>query len=160
MKTLLLTPAKMAMSWLTIIMAGIVAGTLDALGAIVVYSIPTVSLFQFIASAAFGQVAFTSVSPYLWWGIFFHYLIATVWATIFVLFYPLLCRIAGSWIVQGIAYAILIWAVMNLIVLPMTHLAPTKFSFHSVSVAMIILIVMVGLPIAYIVNKRIRASDK
>ena len=156
MKTLLLTPSKLAMSWLTIIMAGIIAGTLDALAAIVVYSIPPVSLFQFIASAAFGQVAFASLSPYLWWGIFFHYLISMAWATVFVLFYPLLRQIAKNWVIRGIAYAILIWIVMNLIVLPMTQLAPAKVSVQSVSVAMLILILMVGLPIAYIVNKRIR----
>src|SRR5690606_31104960 len=75
MKTLLVTPAKLGKSWLTIIMAGLIAGTLDALAAVVVYSIPPVSLFQFIASAAFGQIAFTGLSPYVWWGILFHYLI-------------------------------------------------------------------------------------
>lgn len=144
------------MSWLTIIIAGVIGGTLDALAAVVVYNTPPVSLFQFIASAAFGQVAFTSLSPYLWWGIFFHYLITMIWATVFVLFYPLIRQIVKSWVAQGIVYAILIWIVMNLMILPMTRLATGKFSAQSVGVAIIILILMVGLPIAYIVNKRMR----
>ncbi len=82
-----------------ILLAGLVAGTLDILGALTVYSLilhkgPIMLILQRIASAALGQVAFKGGWAMAICGLGFHYIIAFCFTTAYVLLYPYLPCVA------------------------------------------------------------------
>ena len=60
--------------WRTIILTGLLAGTLDAIAAIVVSQASPAAVFKFIASGAFGAgKAFSGGDIMIVWGVLFHY---------------------------------------------------------------------------------------
>src|SRR5215203_1104967 len=71
-----------------IFLTGILAGILDAAGAIIVYQAKAASMFKFIASGAFGKSAFTSGDKMIVFGFVFHLIIAISWTAFFFLMYP------------------------------------------------------------------------
>ncbi len=78
-----------------ILPAGLIAGTLDILGALIVYSLilhggPVILILQGIASAALGQVAFRGGWATAVCDLGFHYIIAYCFTTAYVLLYPYL----------------------------------------------------------------------
>ena len=78
-----------------ILLAGSVAGTLDMLSALIVYSFilqrgSVMLILQGIASAALGQIAFKGGWAMAVRGLGFHYIIAYCFTTTYVLLYPYL----------------------------------------------------------------------
>ncbi len=77
----------------TILLAGFVAGTLDLLGAIIVYAIllkkiTAEKLVRGIASGVFKKQAFSGGTDMVLYGIAFHYLIAFVFTIFYFLIFP------------------------------------------------------------------------
>ena len=61
----------------TVLITGLIAGTLDILAAIFLLAGGEATrVFRFIASGAFGKAAFEGGGEMVAWGSFFHYLIA------------------------------------------------------------------------------------
>ncbi len=139
----------------TILLAGLLAGTLDGLAACVDFVLRTgrspVRVFQFIASGVFGAGAFSGGNAMAAWGVLFHYLIATSWAAAFVLAYPRLARVNA--IVLGLLYGVVVWLVMNLVVLPLSNVPQSSPTAFGVAKGMVILMVCVGLPIALVARR-------
>ena len=78
-----------------ILLAGLIAGTLDILGALTVYSLilhkgSVMLILQRIASAALGQVAFRGGWGMAVCGLGFHYIIVYCFTTGYVSLYPYL----------------------------------------------------------------------
>ena len=142
----------------TILSAGLLAGILDGLAACVNYYFSTgnhpIRVFQYIASAFFGKEAFAGGWRMASWGILFHMLIATAFATLFFFLLPVFRKLSGNKIVVGIVYGLLVWAIMNLLVVPLTRAPKLPFQIKSVIIGIVILITMVGIPISLIVYKR------
>ena len=88
------------------------------------------------------------------WGILFHMLIATAFATLFFFLLPVFRKLSGNKIVVGIVYGLLVWAIMNLLVVPLTRAPKLPFQIKSVIIGIVILITMVGIPISLIVYTR------
>ena len=65
----------------------------------------------------------------------------------FFLLYPKVKLLPGNSFITAIFYGIFVWAVMNLLVLPLTKLDPITFDIKKASVAALILIFCIGLPI-------------
>ena len=142
----------------TIIRAGLVAGTLDALGAMTTFMLrggknPMI-VWKYVASGVFGKEALSGGTAIVVWGLVFHFCIATTFAAFFFLVYPTLRRFISNPVVLGLLYGILVWVVMNLIALPLSNVAPQTFELIKVLIGMSVLIVCIGLPISLIVSKR------
>jgi hypothetical protein len=132
----------------------LVAGTLDISDALLFYGIrgtPPQVLLQAIASGLLGPSAFHGGPPTALLGLTIHYFITFVWATLFVVSsfkLPVLRRHA---IVTGILYGLLIYAVMNYAVLPLSREARHPgFTLPVLVNGVLALILCMGLPIAII----------
>jgi hypothetical protein len=148
----------------TILRAGVLAGTLDGLAAVALYGMRTgkdpVNVFKFIASGVFGKEAFAGGMMMGTWGILFHYLIAVGWAIGLFLLYPRIPILQKNKFVTGFVYGVVIWLIMNLVVLPLSNVSmrPGPKEITSIIEGMAVLIVCVGLPITWIVNRHYAKS--
>ena len=138
----------------TVALCVLVAGTLDISDALLFYRIrgtPPQVLLQAIASGLLGPSAFHGGAPIALLGLAIHYFITFVWATLFVVSsfkFPVLRRYA---IVAGTLYGLLIYAVMNYAVLPLSReVGHPVFSIPVLVNAVFAPILCMGLPIAMI----------
>jgi hypothetical protein len=136
-----------------IIIIALIAGTLDAVGAIVIYRANPVKLFQFIASGAFGVEAFSGGVVMAFWGILFHYIIALAWTAIFFFMYPAIKILRKNRYITGLLYGIFVWLVMNQIIIPLSKIPQAPFNFKSALIGASILVAMVGLPISLLTHR-------
>lgn len=156
-----------------VLITGLIAGTLDASAACIQYYLNTgnnpARVFRYIASAVFG--AQTKTGDLYGWaalGLFFHYLIATIWAFFFFLCYRPIKKLIENKYVTGVAYALFVWSIMNLLVVPLafgTDLgmqAESLFSqvrINNSLIAMGILIVAIGLPVSLLADRFYSKND-
>jgi uncharacterized membrane protein YagU involved in acid resistance len=139
----------------TIVKAGIIAGTLDITAATIVALVRgfgPIRIFRYIASAVFGKASSAGWDMVVA-GLLFHYLIAFIWATIFYVAYPLIHRFIKSAVAAGLLYGIVVWLVMNLVVVPLSRVNRSPFTWYGILREMAILMVCIGLPIAIITYK-------
>ncbi|WP_315823668.1 hypothetical protein [Paraflavitalea speifideaquila] len=86
-------------------------------------------------------------------GLLFHFLIALIFATIFYYAWPLIRRVSTNWVVTGLGYGVLVWMAMNLVVVPLSSTPGMKFTTSGIIIGMLILMVCIGLPIAWVVSR-------
>lgn len=140
----------------TILSATFVAGTLDILAAILVYSIimeqtsPSRILMS-IASGIFGKAAYSGGVTMVLTGLFLHYLIAFIFSGFYYFIFPNLAFLRRQRLFSGILYGIFIWLVMNLGILRIVFSGTSLPDPQSALLGMTILVVAVGIPISYIV---------
>lgn len=141
----------------TILSAGLLAGVLDGIAAAaqayLMRGMNPVNVFQYVASGALGRSAFDSGWLTAGLGIVFHLAIALSWAALFFFAYPWFPFLAKSRVLNGVAYGLLIWLTMNLLIVPMSRIPARPFVLQNIVIGMLILMVMVGMPIAFIVPK-------
>lgn len=138
-----------------LIITGLIAGTLDGLAACIMYVISSgkdpMNVFRYIASGVFGPDAFNGGVPMALWGIAFHYFIAFGWTVLFFIVALRASMLTRNWIVSGILYGIFVWAIMNLVIVPLS-LVPMKSGgreWLGMIKAALVLIVCIGLPVSY-----------
>ncbi len=115
----------------TILLAGFIAGTIDAIFAILATLIfghtNPIKVFWFIASGVFGKASTANVlltadastqAMYAIAGLLLHYFIAYCFIVFFFLIYPKISFLQKNKIVTAVVYGIFAWLVMNYIVLP------------------------------------------
>ncbi len=139
-------------AFMTIIGTGLVAGVLDGVAAELLYFIsggknPSI-VFQYIASGIFGKEAFSGGSLMVVWGIALHLLIASSWTLIYFFVYPWLPMLSRKKILAGILYGPTIWLVMNLVVLPLSHVRHQPFDYMRALTGIVVLMAAVGLPVS------------
>ena len=142
----------------TILLAGLIAGTLDMLAAITVYSlvmnrITVIRLLQGIARGAFGDSAFDGGYSMAMAGLGFHFIIAYAFAIFYFLIFPYISFLKKQRIISGLFYGIFVWCVMNLGVLPLLHIASIPTKWVSIIRGAVILMFFMGLPISLIVSR-------
>jgi len=141
----------------TILLAGLCVGTLDILAALADYYISTGKnpgvVLKFIASGVFGRKAFSGGINMILLGLFFHFIIAFSFTVLFFWLYPKIKLLSKNRIATGIVYGIFIWLVMNLIVVPMSQTPPHSHKIEKIIKAILILIVMIGLPLSFIAHR-------
>jgi len=136
----------------TMLIAGVVAGTLDMSGALIVYAVilkkaTVLLILQRIAAAAFGL---KGGYPMALCGLIFHYIIAFSFATAYVLLYPHQPLMRKNRVISGVLYGLLVWVIMNRIVLPMTKLPLIRFQWSGALIGAALLVFFIGLPVAFI----------
>ena len=149
----------------SILIGTVIMGTLDAIvWHLIVVSLiggqPLISVYQYLASAAIGMVAFEGGILTALLGLFFHYVVAFAVAAVFFLSadrIPLLRRYA---IPASLIYGVGVFIVMNMIVLPLTSAPPLPAPTVSDLVKGILdHILVVGLPLGLLVQRNAKSNQ-
>jgi hypothetical protein len=140
-----------------VVVGGAVAGVLDAIDAVVAFKavlgFDPIPIYQFVASGILGPRAFDGGVCTALFGLAIHFLIAFAAAFAFVLAStrtPYLARAYGIW---GPLFGLVVWAVMNLVVIPLSRIPSSPFSLPLFLNGVIGHALLVGLPIAYATNR-------
>lgn len=140
-----------------ILIAWLIAGTMDITAACTQYYIVTgkgpEGVLRYVASALLGKGATNGgiETPLL--GLLLHYLVALIWTVIFFLLYPRLKFMQINKWITGLVYGMVVWAIMNRVVVPITAAHTGPFVLKKAAIAMGILMVCIGLPISLVANK-------
>lgn len=149
-------PSSRQIARRTILWAGLVAGTLDITAAFLIYarSVPAaIGLLHGIASGLIGKAAMSGGIATALLGLLCHFFIATSWAAIYFAASRRMHFLLEHEIISGVVYGLIVYAVMNHIVIPLSAIGPRPFVLPAAARAAAILVVCIGLPIAIIVHK-------
>ena len=140
-----------------ILQAGLIAGTLDILSAFIYYYIKSgktnfLVIFKFIASGIFGKDAGDGGTAMILAGLILHYAIAFSFTIFFFWLYPKVNVMSKNRIVTAIVYGLFVWAMMNLIVVPLSDTVHRPFKIEGAIINMGILIVCIGIPLSFMAN--------
>ncbi|MFT3827120.1 MAG: hypothetical protein QM731_24555 [Chitinophagaceae bacterium] len=142
-----------------ILLAGIIAGTLDAIAATL--SSGTMKVWYFVASGVFGKAtAYSGGTPMIVYGILFHYFIAFTWTVIYFLLYPRIALLRTNVLVSAIVYGLFVWLIMNLLVMPLSNTPPITLKTANVLKGAGILIICIGLPLSLVIGRYYRKRQK
>jgi uncharacterized membrane protein YagU involved in acid resistance len=142
----------------TILLSGFTAGTLDILAAFFVYSfmmkvVTPLQILQRIATGVFAKTIIGSETVMALTGLLFHYIIAFSFAIGYFFVFPHVKILHRNAVTSGLLYGVFVWAVMNLIIVPLSNASHASFALNSFLKAIIILMLCIGLPIAMITSK-------
>jgi hypothetical protein len=156
------TNNKPSNTFTIILLTGLLTGTLDALGAIIwSHKIKAASIFKYIASGAFGKEALDGGNNMVWWGIFFHFIIAFAFTAVFYLYYPKFLSVLKNKYLVAIVFGLITWLVTNLIIVPLSEIGWRPYHHVlPVLIGMTILILAIGLPIVLIADKQYSKRGK
>jgi hypothetical protein len=139
-----------------ILLAALTAGTMDISAACIQYYTKTgkgpAAVLRFVASAVFGRPALKGAQEMAAYGLLFHYLIAFIWTLVFFWLYPHIRIMQKNRVVTGLIYGIIVWTIMNQVVLPLSNAPAFPFVLKKAAIAMSIIMVCIGLPIALIIG--------
>ena len=143
----------------SILWAGLVVGTFDAIFAVVLYKQPATAIFHSVASGLIGKAAYDGGIATAILGAFLHYLIATSWGAAYIVASSRLRVLARQWVPCGIAYGVLVYFAMNYVVLPLSRVSFARsfqMAFFQNKIWLAGLIghmVLIGLPIAFFARR-------
>jgi hypothetical protein len=150
------SPSKPGLSR-AILIAWLIVGTLDISAAMIQTALnggTQAGLFRIIAAGAFGRdVIKTGGTDMILWGLFFHYVIAFAITLTFFLLYPRIPLLAKSRIATGIFCGVVSWAVTTQIIVRFSALGARAIDLKAASIAAGILIVAIGLPLAFLADR-------
>ena len=136
-----------------VLLGGGVAGAIDITYAIT-YSflrarVAPMTLLQYVASGLVGPDALKGGAPMAALGLGLHFFIALSWAAIYVAAARALPVLAQKPLLCGVSYGVVVFAVMNLVVLPLSRTQPrTSISMLTLSTGLLVHMFGIGLPIA------------
>lgn len=130
------------------VVAGIIGGILVDAFLIVTRQAPFPGIWQYVASAVVGPVAYTS-SSYIALGLVLHFLISIVWATLYA--YVAVNR-NWNWLAAGTVFGIIVMLGMQ-IVTRIAHVA-APLTATGVIMGVIAHVVFFGWPVAWYVARR------
>jgi hypothetical protein len=144
----------------TILLAWIVAGTLDVTTAVTYYpltaNVTSKQILQGIASGLLGAHAFQGGYATAALGLGLHYLIAFIWTVVFYVLASNLKVLLHRPQIIGPLYGTFVWLVMNLVVLPLSSVAHRPLRLQPSIVGAVILMICIGLPMATIIGRHLR----
>lgn len=117
---------------------------------------PITSMWQFVASTAFGKGAFADPA-YAWAGLAIHLLVGTGWGIGYAYVAATRPSIVARWAVAGIVYGIVVYVIMSIILLADNNFTypPTIDAFLNAVIAHALFF---GVPVAFIVGRSSRRS--
>lgn len=147
---------------LKVLYIGLLVGTFDIIAALVNYYISTgknpIVIFSYISSGLLGTDAFAGGTNVILMGMLLHYVIALSFTILFCILYYNIKSLSIYKIFTGIAYGIFIWAIMNLIIVPLSHTPKSPFDVLHALKELLILIFMIGLPLSFLTGRFIFRS--
>ncbi len=153
----------MNQKFIQILKAGLIAGTMDILAACILVYARTghthlTGILKFIASGVFGKTALDGGGPMIFAGLLFHYLIAGIFAAFFFWIYPRIGIASKNRIATAFVYGIFVWCIMNLVVVPLSHVASRPVTLSNALINTGILILCIGIPVSYIAHAYYRKA--
>lgn len=133
------------------VMAGIIGGILIDLFLFFTHA-PFPGIYQYIASAVVGKVAFTSKS-YIWLGVAIHFAVAIGLAILYA-FVASRMHVLRRWVMAGLAFGIIVMIVMQIIEMIVKLAQP--ITVKSGSIMLIAHVVFYGWPVAWFVGRAVR----
>ena len=130
---------------------GLIAGVLDAIDGVIAYGtqgLNPIQVLQYIASGALGKSAFQGGLVTAALGAVFHFSIAWLVATIFVLASQRLEILKTHAVLAGLLYGAAVYFFMNYLVLPISAVASTTFQLGLFLNGVIGHAIFIGLPIS------------
>lgn len=147
----------------SVILAGLLAGTMDITAAIIQTTAgggDIIRLFHYIASGVLGKVAFDGGYVVAMMGLILHYVIAMSWTILYFLIYPKISFLRRNWMLSAILYGAFVWLMMNRVVIPLSNVSPFPFKLARAALAMAILMVCIGGPVAYLAKRHFELRMK
>jgi uncharacterized membrane protein YagU involved in acid resistance len=134
-----------------ILLGGTLAGVLDILAAFLMSwpRVPPVRVLQYIASGALGPSAFRGGAATAAVGLALHFVIAFAAAALYVAASRRWRVLTARSVASGSVYGVVVYAMMQLVVLPLSRVTRGTPTWRSVALMIGIHIVCVGLPIAF-----------
>ncbi len=118
---------------ITILITGLIAGTIDILSAIFLLAGgDATGVLKYVAGGFFGKAALEGGSEFAVYGLVFHYIIAMCWTAAFILLYPKLKILHRNKWLNAVFYGLFVQTLMTFVVLPLTSIAqrtPTVSGF-------------------------------
>ena len=146
---------------IVVLVAWLVAGTLDITTALIYYPLRSgvrpEQILQGIASGVLGSGAFQGGGATAALGFLLHYLIALIWTVLFFAASRRFKALTRHTVPIGAAYGVVVWAVMNLLVVPLSNARQGAFNPTKAVIDAVILVCCIGLPIAGIVGRHGRS---
>jgi hypothetical protein len=142
----------------TILWIGVIAGTLDITENIVFNAFRGIApwrIFQFIASGLIDGGSFQLGWASVGLGVVIHYAIALIWTAIFYVAATRFDVLSRRPILSGLLYGLLVYAVMNFVVLPLSAVPPRPgaVTIGARVNAVLALMFCIGLPVALLVKR-------
>lgn len=109
-------------------------------------------IFRYIARAVFGNEASGGTLMVIW-GAVFHFMIAFLFTAFLFLIYPKVAKWIKNKFLIGFLYGLFIWAVMNLVIVPLSLINKFPSDLKQAIIAELILTFMIGLPVALIAHR-------
>ena len=132
-----------------IVYATVVVGVLDAADGVVFRGLQgqnPIQVLQYIASSLLGARSFSGGLATAGLGVLLHFAVALVVAAIYILVSRRVAVLRMQWVLIGLLYGVAVWAVMNLMLLPMTAVAPSPITTAALVNGIIGHALFVGLP--------------
>jgi hypothetical protein len=144
-----------------ILFAGLLAGVLDTIAAIILYAKPVnlhniSTIFRYISRGLFGTASAETGALYPVLGLFLHFFIALTWSVIYFNFITQYFKPGNSWI-KILLFACLVWVVMNGFLIPFTGL-PSRYDGIGISRSFLVILFCVSLPICLMAEKKSKKS--
>jgi uncharacterized membrane protein YagU involved in acid resistance len=139
-----------------IIYATLAVGVLDAVDGVVFRGLQgqnPIQVLQYIASSLLGARSFSGGLASAGLGLVVHFAIALVVATIYILASRRVAVLRTQWVRLGLLYGAAVWAVMNLVVLPLTAVAHSPITTAALVSGVMSHALFVGLPSAFFAKK-------
>ncbi len=141
----------------SIALAGLLIGALSSLDQIVYFTAVEnrnpAFIFQYIASALLGQAAFTGGFATTLLGFLLHFGISFVVAAVFILASTKLAFLRRAAILFGLFYAVAVFAVMNILIVPLTLVPKLTVTLPLAVNTLIGTTLYIGLPCGLIVSR-------
>jgi hypothetical protein len=140
----------------TVLVGGLLAGTLDIFAAFVVYGLrgaSPVRILQSVASGLRGPAAFRGGLSTAALGLGLHFFIALVAAAVYYAASRRIGLLVRRPVVSGSLYGIAVYLFMNHVVVPLSAVPRRPFVLGVALVILVVHILCVGLPIALVVAR-------
>jgi uncharacterized membrane protein YagU involved in acid resistance len=153
------TPDASSNAFLAIFWGGLTCGVFDITQAFIGFGLqfhlrPT-QVLQSVASGLLGPKSFQGGATTAALGLFLHFLIAFIWATIYYVASRQIVFLTEHPVIAGLIYGEFVWVMMNCVVVPLSaiHRWPPRFDPASIITGPIGHTALVGLPIALAVKR-------
>lgn len=140
-----------------IFLTALLAGSLDILAAFlqgyISNGISPGIILQYIASGVMGGAAYTAGGWIMALGLLFHFMIAFACTAVFFWIYPGLSFLKKSIVLNAVLIGLSAWVVTTRLIIPLSRIRQRPFDLSGALIAMAILVVCIGLPVAYFAKR-------
>ncbi len=119
--------------WVAILYGGMFAGTMDVFAASLINMVSPLIILRAIASGLLGRTAFQGGMPVSLLGLGLQWAMSLLIAAIFVIATRRLVWMRERWAAAGLAYGVMIFAVMEYVVVPLSAAAKPHFTALSLA---------------------------